>query len=90
MCILADGLIRHLWLGCFEHYANTHRHDGTFARYLKGMRWLCLWDGLMGSMRADREYALLQYAAYPLVAFYPLFQEHGGPKVERPKADWEV
>ena len=54
------------------------------------MQWLCEWDRLMGAMRADREYALLQYAAFPLVALYPLFQERAGPKVERPKADWEV
>ena len=44
----------------------------------------------MGSMRAEREYALLPYMSYPLVAFYPLFQDRGAPKVERPKADWEV
>lgn len=44
----------------------------------------------MGAMRAEREYALIPYLAYPLVAFFPLFQERGGPKVERPKADWEV
>ncbi|TFK91791.1 P-loop containing nucleoside triphosphate hydrolase protein [Polyporus arcularius HHB13444] len=76
-------------IGCFEHYANLHRHDATFTRYLKGTEWLCRWDGMMGAMRAEREYALLPYLAYPLVAFYPLFQDRGGPKVERPKADWE-
>ncbi|KAI0723775.1 P-loop containing nucleoside triphosphate hydrolase protein [Cerioporus squamosus] len=76
-------------IGCFEHYANLHRHDASFTRYLKGTEWLCRWDGMMGAMRAEREYALLPYLSYPLVAFYPLFQERGGPKVERPKADWE-
>jgi len=41
-------------------------------------------------MRSEREYALLPYLAYSIVPFYPLFQERGGPRVERPKADWEV
>lgn len=77
-------------VGCFEHYANLHRHDATFTRYLKGTQWLCTWDTMVGAMRAEREYALIPYLAYPLVAFFPLFQERGGPKVERPKADWEV
>ena len=45
---------------------------------------------MMGAMRTEREYALLPYMSYPLVAFYPLFQDRGAPKVERPKADWEV
>ncbi|TBU35498.1 P-loop containing nucleoside triphosphate hydrolase protein [Dichomitus squalens] len=76
-------------IGCFEHYANLHRHDASFERYSKGMEWLCRWDVLMGAMRAEREYALLPYMPYPLVAFYPLFQDRGAPKVERPKADWE-
>ncbi|PIL24416.1 hypothetical protein GSI_14170 [Ganoderma sinense ZZ0214-1] len=76
-------------IGCFEHYAHLHRHDASFDRYLKGTEWLCRWDVLMGSMRAEREYALLPYMSYPLVAFYPLFQDRGAPKVERPKADWE-
>ena len=78
------------WAGCFEHYVNLHRHDASFERYLKGTEWLCKWDVLMGAMRAEREYALLSYMPYPLVAFYPLFQDRGAPKVERPKADWEV
>lgn len=41
-------------------------------------------------MRSEREYTLLQYLPYTLVPFYPLFQERGAEKVERPKADWEV
>ncbi|KAM5538065.1 hypothetical protein V8D89_008262 [Ganoderma adspersum] len=76
-------------IGCFEHYAHLHRHDASFDRYLKGTEWLCRWDGMMGAMRSEREYALLPYMSYPLVAFYPLFQDRGAPKVERPKADWE-
>lgn len=45
---------------------------------------------MAGTMRSDREYSLMPYLAYPLVAFYPLFQERGAQKAERPKADWEV
>lgn len=41
-------------------------------------------------MRSEREYGLLPYLSYTLVPFYPLFNERGGSKVERPKADWEV
>ncbi|CDO76430.1 hypothetical protein BN946_scf184781.g7 [Trametes cinnabarina] len=77
-------------LGCFEHYALLHRHDGTLTRYVKGTEWLCTYDSLAGAMRTDREYSLMPYLVYPLVAFYPLFQERGSPKAERPKADWEV
>lgn len=35
-------------------------------------------------------YTMLQYLPYILVPFYPLFQERGAQKIERPKADWEV
>lgn len=45
---------------------------------------------MSGEMRTEREYTLMQYLPYTLVPFYPLFQERGAPKVERPKADWEV
>ncbi|KAI8982831.1 P-loop containing nucleoside triphosphate hydrolase protein [Trametes punicea] len=83
------GSIDKVALGCFEHYALLHRHDGTLARYVKGVELLCTYDMLSGAMRTDREYSLMQYLAYPLVAFYPLFQERGAQKVERPKADWE-
>ncbi|KAI0371671.1 P-loop containing nucleoside triphosphate hydrolase protein [Pilatotrama ljubarskyi] len=76
-------------IGCFEHYALLHRHDGTLNRYMKGMDWLCTYDVLAGAMRAEREYSLMPYLSYPLVAFYPLFQERGSQKAERPKADWE-
>lgn len=41
-------------------------------------------------MRSEREYSLMPYLAYSLVPFHPLFNERGGVKVERPKADWEV
>ncbi|KAH9846087.1 P-loop containing nucleoside triphosphate hydrolase protein [Lenzites betulinus] len=75
--------------GCFEHYALLHRHDGTLTRYVKGTEWLCTYDLMAGTMRSDREYSLMPYLAYPLVAFYPLFQERGAQKAERPKADWE-
>ena len=76
--------------GCFEHYANLKRHDANFNRYLRANEWLSTFDLMSGEMRSEREYTLLQYLPYTLVPFYPLFQERGAPKVERPKADWEV
>lgn len=47
-------------------------------------------DSFSGTMRSEREYGLLPYLSYLLVPFYPLFNERGAPKPERPKADWEV
>ena len=41
-------------------------------------------------MWGDGEFALAPYLPYTLVAFYPLFQERGAPKVERSSDDWEV
>ena len=49
-----------------------------------------MFDTLSGTMRTEREYALMPYLPYTIVPFYPLFAERGGPRVERPKADWEV
>ncbi len=54
------------------------------------MEWICTYDHMSGTMRTDREYSLMPYLSYSLVAFYPLFQERGAQKAERPKADWEV
>lgn len=45
---------------------------------------------MASGMYSEGEFALREYLAYTLVPFYPLFQERGAPKVERPKADWEV
>ncbi|KAI0318836.1 P-loop containing nucleoside triphosphate hydrolase protein [Amylostereum chailletii] len=84
-----SGALDRVTLGCFEHYAKTHQHDATFARYIKANEWLVGYDVLSGSMRSEREYALLPYLSYSIVPFYPLFQERGGGRVERPKADWE-
>jgi chromosome transmission fidelity protein 18 len=86
----ATGTLDRIALGCFEHYANLHRHDATFKRYIKANEWLVAYDVLSGAMRSEREYGVLQYLSYTLVPFFPLFQERGGPRVERPKADWEV
>ena len=86
----ATGMLDRIALGCFEHYANVHQHDATFARYIKANEWLVAYDILSGVMRTEREYGVLQYLSYSLVPFFPLFQERGGPRVERPKADWEV
>ncbi len=41
-------------------------------------------------MYTEGEFALSQYLPYTLVPFYPLFQERGGPRVERDQSDWEV
>jgi chromosome transmission fidelity protein 18 len=64
--------------GIFEHYTSRRKHDSSFKTWQKAQEWLVTFDELMGSMRSNVDY------------FYPLFQERGGPRVERPKADWEV
>ncbi|EPS95187.1 hypothetical protein FOMPIDRAFT_1062862 [Fomitopsis schrenkii] len=75
--------------GCFEYYANFHRHDANFSRYLKANEWLSSYDMLSGEMWTEREFALAEYLPFMLVGFYPLFQERGRPKLERPKATWD-
>ncbi|KAI0086408.1 P-loop containing nucleoside triphosphate hydrolase protein [Irpex rosettiformis] len=87
--IEASGSMDKIAIGCFEHYASLRKHDANFSRYLKANEWLSTYDLLSGEMRSEREYTLLQYLPYTLVPFYPLFQERGAEKVERPKADWE-
>ena len=77
-------------LGCFEHYPNLNKHDSTFVKYSKAVEWLGNYDLLSNGMRSEREYGLIGYLPYMIVPFYPLFQERGAQKVERPKADWEV
>lgn len=42
------------------------------------------------AMYTDGDFALSPYLPYMLVPFYPLFQERGGPRVERDQADWDV
>ncbi|KAF9651533.1 P-loop containing nucleoside triphosphate hydrolase protein [Thelephora ganbajun] len=76
-------------LGCFEHYPNLNKHDSTFVKYSKAIEWLGNYDLLSNGMRSEREYGLMNYLPYMIVPFYPLFQERGAQKVERPKADWE-
>ena len=88
--IEATGVLERIAQGCFEHYANLHRHDATFARYKKANEWLVAFDVLSSAMRTEREYAVQPYLSYSLVPFFPLFQERGGLRVERPKAEWEV
>lgn len=87
--IEASGAMDKVAQGCFEHYASCHRHDANFGRYLKAHEWLGAYDVLAGEMRAEREYALLAYLPHLLAAFFPLFQERGGGRVERAKADYE-
>lgn len=88
--IESSGAMDKIAIGCFEHYTNLRRHDGNFSRYLKANEWLSSYDLMSGEMRTEREYSAMQYLSYMLVPFYPLFQERGGPRVERPKVDWEV
>ncbi|KAF9792105.1 P-loop containing nucleoside triphosphate hydrolase protein [Thelephora terrestris] len=76
-------------LGCFEHYPNLSKHDSTFSKYSKAVEWLGSYDLLSNGMRSEREYGLMNYLPYMIVPFYPLFQERGAQKVERPKMDWE-
>jgi chromosome transmission fidelity protein 18 len=77
-------------LGCFAHYPNLQKHDATLKRYNKAMDWLLTHDAFSTAMYNAGEYALGPYLPFSLVAFFPLFQERGGPKVERDQADWEV
>ena len=76
--------------GCFEHYIKMRHFDASLARHHKAAEWLATFDTFSGTMRSEREYGLLPYLPFSLVPFYPLFNERGGSKVERPKADWEV
>ncbi|KAI5124305.1 hypothetical protein M0805_008913 [Coniferiporia weirii] len=85
----ASGSVDRVALGCFEHYTNLRHSDVSLARHEKAADWLMTFDTLSGTMRSEREYGLLPYLSYSLVAFYPLFNERGGSKVERPKADWD-
>lgn len=76
--------------GCFEHYLHLRVHDATFQRYEDAHEWLSTFDIMSGTMRSEKEYALMPYLPYTMVPFFPLFAERGGPKVERPKTNWEV
>ncbi|KAF8590060.1 P-loop containing nucleoside triphosphate hydrolase protein [Ramaria rubella] len=84
-----NGTLDKIAIGCFEHYLNLRVHDATFQRYEDAHAWLSAFDTFSGTMRSEREYALMPYLPYTLVPFFPLFAERGGPRVERPKADWE-
>ncbi|KAJ7221036.1 P-loop containing nucleoside triphosphate hydrolase protein [Mycena haematopus] len=73
----------------FAHYITLHQHDANFSRYAKATEWLMTFDLLSAAMYSDGDFALSQYLPYTLVAFYPLFKERGGQRVERSQADWE-
>ncbi len=47
-------------------------------------------DRLSSAMYSEGEFALNQYLPYMLVPFHHLFQERGGPRIERNQTDWEV
>jgi hypothetical protein len=65
-------------------------HDANFKAYEKAHDWLSSYESFSNGMWQDREYALLPYLPYTLTPFYTLFATKGGPKLERPKMDWEV
>jgi chromosome transmission fidelity protein 18 len=69
---------------------NVHRHEASFGRHAKAQEWLVTYDMLNSAMRNDRDYGLMPYLPYSLVPFFPLFQERGATRIERPKQDWEV
>ena len=91
-CSFPTGHVAHCaaFLGCFEHYANLRHYEASLSRHETAANWLVAFDSLSTAMRSEREYGLLPYLSYTLVPFFPLFNERGGPKVERPKADWDV
>ncbi|KAG6854551.1 hypothetical protein C0991_004887 [Blastosporella zonata] len=76
-------------LGCFGHYTTLRQHDANFHRYEKANEWLVTFDVLSSGMYTNGDFALSPYLPYTLVPFYPLFQERGGPRVERNQADWD-
>ncbi|PAV23521.1 P-loop containing nucleoside triphosphate hydrolase [Pyrrhoderma noxium] len=86
----SSGSVDKVALGCFEHYTNLRHYEASLSRHEKGIQWLTAFDSLSGAMRSEREYGLMPYLSYSLVGFHPLFSERGGPKIERPKADWDA
>ncbi|KZV85521.1 P-loop containing nucleoside triphosphate hydrolase protein [Exidia glandulosa HHB12029] len=85
----ATGALDKVYNGCFEHYITLRLQDANLERHQKAAEWLCAYDIMSGTMKSEREYAVLPYLPYMAVPFFPLFNERGAPKVERPKADWE-
>ncbi|OCB84144.1 P-loop containing nucleoside triphosphate hydrolase protein [Sanghuangporus baumii] len=86
----ATGSVDKVALGCFEHYANLRHYEASLSRHEAAASWLVAFDSLSTAMRSEREYGLMPYLSYTLVPFFPLFNERGGPKVDRPKADWDA
>ncbi|KAF7363719.1 Chromosome transmission fidelity protein 18 [Mycena sanguinolenta] len=73
----------------FGHYVTLQQHDANFSRHEKAIEWLQTFDLLSAAMYTDGDFALGQYLPYTLVAFYPLFKERGGQRIERSQTDWE-
>ncbi|TRM59320.1 P-loop containing nucleoside triphosphate hydrolase protein [Schizophyllum amplum] len=86
----ASGRESGIAVGCFAHYATLRQHDSTLTRFEKANEWLGSFDAFSAAMYGDGEFALAPYLPYTLVAFYPLFQERGAPRVERSHEDWEA
>ena len=79
-----------MFLGCFAHYTNCHRHEANMARYEKANEWLGAFDIFSSAMYADGDFGLQVYLPYLLVPFHPLCRERAGTRVERDSADWDA
>ncbi|KAG9052747.1 hypothetical protein FS842_009297 [Serendipita sp. 407] len=86
----STGSVDRIALACFEHYLNYRIHDANFKAYEKAHTWLAAYETFNEGLWQDREYAIMPYLAYTLIPFHPIFSTKGGPKLERPKADWEA
>ncbi|GJJ12562.1 hypothetical protein Clacol_006805 [Clathrus columnatus] len=84
-----SGTLNKVAIGCFEHFLTVNTHEPTLERHEKVYEWLTCYDMFSGTMRSERDYALLPYLSFTLIPFYSLFAVKGGSRVERPKIDWE-
>ncbi|KAH0830674.1 P-loop containing nucleoside triphosphate hydrolase protein [Lanmaoa asiatica] len=79
-----------IFLGCFAHYTNCHRHEANVTRYEKANEWLGTFDIFSSAMYADGDFGLQAYLPYFLVPFHPLCRERAGERVERDSTDWDA
>lgn len=79
-----------IFLGCFAHYTNCHRHEANVTRYEKVNEWLGTFDVFSSAMYADGDFGLQAYLPYFLVPFHPLCRERTGERVERDSTDWDA
>jgi chromosome transmission fidelity protein 18 len=81
--------------GCFENYlyarAQAQNFGGNAAeRIEKGMDWLSFSDRIDTMIHRDQAWQLMQYSAYPIVAFHAHFAGVKRPKLIFPKADYKA